>query len=251
MEFFCKKPQNWQELENRVQEILNKSGFNAEKDKTIKLVRGEAKIDVFAEKIDSDPPLKIICECKYWENNIPQTIIHSFRTVVSDCGANLGYVIAKTGFQEGAISASELTNIQLVTWEKFQDIFRKDYLRHFVYPELQKHVDPLISYTEPISPGTFLVSGRLKEKNIKEFLRLKDEYSDFAFFCLFHWQQLFEEYEGFKFLELPIRQFENKEEPINMPDKIKRTDNYEDFLNEAKDIALEGIKRFRNLIAKD
>jgi hypothetical protein len=250
MKFLSKLPQNWQELEDKVEDILNKSGFKAEKNKLIKLVRGEVKIDVFAEKNNSTPPIKILCECKYWETNIPQTIIHSFRTVVSDCGANLGYIIAKTGFQSGAVKASELTNIQLITWEQFQDIFREDYLRCFIYPELQKHVDALVSFTEPISPGNFLARGKLKEENIQEFIELQNQYSDFAFFCLFHWQQTFIEIEGFKILKLPIEQFENKDKPINMPDTIKKADNYEDFLNEAKAFATEGIRKFRNLIIK-
>jgi len=65
MKFFAKEPQNWRELQGRVKEILIRAGLRAEKEKKVKLVRGKAKIDVFAEKIDSIPIIKIICECKY------------------------------------------------------------------------------------------------------------------------------------------------------------------------------------------
>jgi hypothetical protein len=35
-----------------------------------------------------------LCECKYWRSAVPQAVIHGFRTVVGDIGANKGYAIA-------------------------------------------------------------------------------------------------------------------------------------------------------------
>jgi restriction system protein len=55
-------------------------------------------------------------------------VIHSFRTVVSDIGANIGYIIAPSGFQSGSVNASEFTNIKLVTWEEFQNEFEETWL---------------------------------------------------------------------------------------------------------------------------
>jgi len=170
--------------------------------------------------------------------------------VVSDCGANLGYIITKKGFQRGAINASSLTNIQLINWAEFQDIFMKDYLKYFVYPELKKHVDTLVTYTEPLSPGSFLASGKLEKRNVSEFLALKEEYMAFCFFCLSHWQSGLLGVMDFKALELPIKQLEDKIESIGVLNEIKDVDNYEDFLSKSKVIASEGLRRFRGLIKK-
>jgi hypothetical protein len=52
---------------------------------------------------------------------VPLEVIHSFRTVVADCGANRGFVISSVaGFQSGAHKAAQNTNVELVTFEGLQ-----------------------------------------------------------------------------------------------------------------------------------
>lgn len=95
-------PSTWKELQEFVSRILNDCGYQTEIEKTLKTVRGKSEVDVYAEKA-SGFQSKILCECKYWESNIPQSVIHPFRSVVSDYGASQGFVISKKGFQRGAI----------------------------------------------------------------------------------------------------------------------------------------------------
>jgi hypothetical protein len=64
-----------------------------------------------------------IPECKNWRVNIPKEVVHAFRTVVQEAGANRGYVISRVGFQHGAGEAAKSTNIELVTFAEFQSVY--------------------------------------------------------------------------------------------------------------------------------
>ncbi|MCB9333861.1 MAG: restriction endonuclease [Lewinellaceae bacterium] len=70
-------------------------------------------MDVYAEETIKGRKYSIICECKHWKSNIPQSVIHGFRTVTADLGCNIGYIITTSDFQLGATKAAELTNVEL------------------------------------------------------------------------------------------------------------------------------------------
>lgn len=96
---FKQEPQSWKELQDYVKKIFVDCGYRAESPKVIKTARSEKlEVDVFVE-IEGTPKQTIICECKNWDVNIPQAIVHSFRMQVNDSGANLGFLISKKGFQ--------------------------------------------------------------------------------------------------------------------------------------------------------
>src|SRR5215510_13924373 len=121
-------PNHWRDLQSQVARILNECGFTVEIEKTVKTVRGNVELDVYAKETVDGRRYSIICECKRWSSRVPQEVIHGFRTVVSDIGANIGYIVSMRGFQSGAFKASELTNIELVTWEEFQSVFEQSWL---------------------------------------------------------------------------------------------------------------------------
>ncbi len=54
---------------------------------------------------------------------MPKTVVHAFRTVVTDDGANIGFMISRSGFQKGAYEAAEKSNVHLVDWYEFQALF--------------------------------------------------------------------------------------------------------------------------------
>lgn len=121
-------PANWEDLQDKVCKLLCDMNLKAEVTKEIETVRGKVEVDVFAENIGVLPNEKIIVECKHWNSNIPQSVVHSFRTVVTDYGANAGYLISKIGFQSGAFDAAKNSNVHLMTFEEFQENFKLRYL---------------------------------------------------------------------------------------------------------------------------
>jgi len=134
MNIFDNNPETWQELQEMVGILFSEIGCNVEVGKTVELVRGAKEIDVYVEDATSTPHSKYLCECKFWSKAIPQEVVHAFRTVVSDFGANQGFVISKVGFQPGCLRAVENTNIQLMT---FDDLY-------------MPYADSLFPYWDPV-----------------------------------------------------------------------------------------------------
>jgi len=122
---FSREPDDWRDLQNQVATILNDCGIASEIEKEISLARGKCVVDVYAEDFISDQKEVILCECKYWNKKVPKEIIHAFRTTVLDSGANRGIIISRKGFQRGAYEAIVKTNVLLLKYNEFQEIYSK------------------------------------------------------------------------------------------------------------------------------
>lgn len=149
-------PESWQDLQQQVARVLRESGLIVEVEKVLAVARGSVEVDVYAEETVRGRRSVIVVECKHWASAIPQTVIHAFRTVVAESGANVGYLVSKAGFQSGALTAAELTNLRLLTWEEFQLEFESLWIENYMLPTVDERLATLIRYTEPIVPRSFI-----------------------------------------------------------------------------------------------
>jgi restriction system protein len=172
-----RQPSDWRDLQNRVANILAGSGFSVQTEKVIATARGTAEIDVYGQEVIDRRTYTVLCECKHWKTRVPQSVIHSFRTVVSDAGANVGYIISTAGFQSGALEAAELTNLRLVTWYEFQEEFEPTWIKQYMIPTLDQRLTKLYDYTEPLAPGWML--DQLTEDAQLAFMQLRHEQQPF------------------------------------------------------------------------
>lgn len=170
-------PDSWQALQIEVGRILEECGFEVEVEKQTAAARGTVEIDVYAEETVRGRKYAIACECKFWKSRIPQAVIHGFRTVVQDIGANIGYIISMEGFQSGAVSASDLTNLKLVTWQEFQDIFEESWFEGFFTMQIHKRLSGLMTYAEYLLPAWF---GKMSDEDQSAYFLLKQKYDSFA-----------------------------------------------------------------------
>ena len=168
-------PESWRDLQNEVGRVLAECGFSVEVERTLTTVRGKVEIDVSAEEQVKGRKYTILCECKNWKARVPQSVVHGFRTVVGDIGANAGYIISSAGFQEGAYEAILNTNVRLLTWTEFQDAFEETWYEQHFYPTITERLDALFSYTEPFLPRWF---DSLSDVRQKEFIALKERYQE-------------------------------------------------------------------------
>ncbi|HUW06891.1 MAG TPA: restriction endonuclease [Williamwhitmania sp.] len=145
---FNSEPKTWQELQTYVGKIFKECGFETEISKVVDLVRGHKEIDVFAKDIESEYQPIVLVECKFWNNPIPQEIIHSFRTVMNDFGANLGFIVSKIGFQAGSFQAVENTNIKLVDLIELEKVYYRRWLKTMPKKYLDI-ADKLFPYWDP------------------------------------------------------------------------------------------------------
>ena len=95
-------PASWTDLQNTIARILREIGFSTSSPKRLRLARGSVEVDVFGVDTTTEPNIVNICEAKHWKKNVPKTIVHAFRSVVSDYGANVGFIISKKGFQRSS-----------------------------------------------------------------------------------------------------------------------------------------------------
>ncbi|PZR04346.1 MAG: hypothetical protein DI539_25590 [Flavobacterium psychrophilum] len=173
-------PSTWEELQDFVSLILTDCGYETKVEETVATARGRVNVDVFA-RLQGPYVSTIFCECKYWSNPIPQTVIHSFRTVINDYGANQGIIISKIGFQSGAYEAIKNSNVQLLTWEEFQDNFRTTFIHnvirrnHKVGRMLMSSANIVIDYT--VSHPTVL-----SQEEFSGFQNRRERYRDYLLF---------------------------------------------------------------------
>lgn len=166
---YSTEPNDWMDLQNKVASILRVCGCEANVELTIETVRGKVDVDVHAIDLSISPQLTYLCECKYWSTAIPKSVVHGFRTVVSDYGAHIGFLISRNGFQSGAYEAAQNSNIQLVNWQEFQRMFI-DRWKEGRYTALKEIFEDLFEYYDYFSaPIGNAVSGnpeRINEYNM-------------------------------------------------------------------------------------
>lgn len=141
-------PGGWKDLENSVAAILAECGMTVQQGVRVDLPRGHVDIDVLAEDTVEDISIRTVCECKDWSTNVPQEKVHAFRTVMLEIGAHRGYIITRTGFQAGAIEAARSTNIELLTYDEFQEQYFAKWFRSRIWA-LEKDLVNFKAYYEP------------------------------------------------------------------------------------------------------
>ncbi len=174
------QPTNWVDLQNKVADVFRMIGHETHSPYSIILTRGSKEVDVYAHNKNSIPEITIIVECKNWESNVPKDVVHSFKTVVEGSGANIGFIISKNGFQSGSFEAAEKTNIKLLTWHEFNNLYVQEYFQNIMLYN-RKYFELLTDYTEPINSRVTKLVDKLSEKKRKLYYHLKDKYWGLGF----------------------------------------------------------------------
>ena len=198
-------PRDWSDLQIQVTRILSECGFAADTDKAIETVRGTVNVDVYAEDTTQTPHLTYLCECKLWKSAIPKAVVHSFRTVVVDYGANSGFIISSRKFQKGAYAAATNTNIRLLSWIQFQELFVDKWIQAYMLPRLFQESDALIEYTEPINSRIFRKADALSPAQQERFMQLRSQYQALAYLALHLSIQIHHPAMQVKIPQLPIK----------------------------------------------
>jgi Restriction endonuclease len=155
---FKHSPDTWQDLQDYVGQLFSEIGYHVEIEKTIELVRGKKEVDVYVKDTESAYQPTFLIECKHWKSAVPQEVVHSFQTVMEAFGANFGFIVAKSGFQEGAYVAAEKTNIRLVSLEDLEHEYY-DKWQHGMIKRYLPLADQLFPYWDP-SGGKMPADGQ-------------------------------------------------------------------------------------------
>ena len=106
---------NWREYQEAVAGAFRDLGCSVEVDKTVKGARGKHDIDVNVrfEKFGQD--CHWIVECKLWSSRVPKSEVLTLHNIVQDVGADRGLLFTESGFQSGAHTVAQYTNVLLLT----------------------------------------------------------------------------------------------------------------------------------------
>lgn len=168
-------PQNWQELQTGVQRIFRNVGLLAEVEVDLETPRGSVNVDVLATDVRSVDKIRYIVECKNWGSSIPQTVVHSFTTVMHETGANIGFIISKHGLQQGAKKYTQNTNIIGMTYLEFQQRYFEAWWNRYFCPRIGDAADEPLQYVEPVNSKRDREYAKLNLREQEKFDRLRQE----------------------------------------------------------------------------
>lgn len=123
----AKDIRDWKDLQDKVAELFREMGYDVMSPYLLKHVRGSKEVDVYVRDPRTSVPSVILIECKHWKSNLPQEVVHGFRSVMADSGANTGIIVVTKGFQSGAEEADDFTNVELRTWESLQRAYGNEW----------------------------------------------------------------------------------------------------------------------------
>lgn len=168
-------PENWQDLQTGVQRIFRNVGLLAEVEVDLETPRGSVNVDVLATDVRSVDKIRYIVECKNWGSSIPQTVVHSFTTVMHETGANIGFIISKHGLQQGAKQYTQNTNIIGMTYLEFQQRYFEAWWNRYFCPRIGDAADEPLQYVEPINSKRDREYAKLSLQEQEKFDQLRKE----------------------------------------------------------------------------
>lgn len=120
----------WRDLQEKTRQLFAEMDYAAEVSKEVELAgRGKKEIDVFVTDPHASYNKVYLIECKHWASRVPQEVVHSFKTVMEETGANTGFIVSKVGFQRGAYDAARFTNIKLLSFDELQHLYGNEWFR--------------------------------------------------------------------------------------------------------------------------
>ena len=105
--------ENWREYQESVAEVFRKVGCRAEVDKTVTGARGLHEIDVYVTFEKFGHECHWIIQCKLWSRPVDKSVVQTLHSIVQNVGADRGVIFCENGFQSGAHTAAQHTNILL------------------------------------------------------------------------------------------------------------------------------------------
>lgn len=173
-------PQDWRSLQNEVCRLFNEIGLTAEIEVPLKTPRGTVTVDVFAVDNRSVDKTQYIVECKNWSEAIPQSVVHSFTTVMHETGANIGFIVSKYGLQSGAIQYTANTNIKGITYGELQKRYFNIWWQKIFCTKAADAAKSVNQYVEPFNTWRERFVSELPPEQVSKFRELQARYAVFG-----------------------------------------------------------------------
>lgn len=100
---------------------------------------------------------------------------------MSETGSNIGYIVSKAGFQNGAIRYTDHTNIKLFSFIELQNHYYKSWMVNYFAPMLKYYVERCNLYIEPCNCARDRSVAGLNEIKKNVYRTLVNKYGNFIF----------------------------------------------------------------------
>lgn len=115
---------SWQDYQFKTRDFFRSLGLNANCDVTVEGVRTNHDVDVVVDIEAVGFNVRWLVECKHWKSAVNQLHVLGFRQILTDVGADRGFILCETGFQSGAVEASAFTNVLVTSLYELEKITR-------------------------------------------------------------------------------------------------------------------------------
>ncbi len=150
----------WREYQEAVAGVFRKLGCSAEVGKKVTGARGSHDLDVFVTFEKFGQECRWIIECKLWSTPVDKSEVHTLLSIVQNLGADRGLIFSESGFQSGARTASQNTNVEL--HDSLRDFSRTAHLHLSRIPLLSEESDEPDAPHIHVFPGSYQPSHLLK-----------------------------------------------------------------------------------------
>ncbi len=128
---------NWREYQDQAAVLFRSIGCTAEIEKIVNGVRGSHEIDVWITRKIYGLEHRWVVETKHWKNRVSKLHVAALKSIVDDVGADRGILLSSSGFQSGAISMAEHSNITLSSLDDMRESIREE-LERYTLSSLEK-----------------------------------------------------------------------------------------------------------------
>ena len=111
----------WQEYQALAAASFEEMGCSVAIDTRLQGVRSAHDIDVVVRFTRWGIDQLWIVECKHQRRKVPKSSVETLKSIVSDVGADKGFLLSESGFQPAAEAAANKTNLSLLTLKELQD----------------------------------------------------------------------------------------------------------------------------------
>jgi hypothetical protein len=105
----------WSDYQEDAAGFFRSLGMDAKTNQTLTGVRGTHNVDVLVTYGRAGIDQTWIVECKQWRRRVTKLHVEALVSIVSDVGADRGFILSETGFQSGAILMARMSNITLTS----------------------------------------------------------------------------------------------------------------------------------------
>ena len=88
--------------------------------------------------------------------------------------------MSSAGFQSGAVAAAAYSNVHLLDWREFQEMFVVRWFHNFFSPTIAEEADALHEYTEPMNSRIFRKVDALPEERRERLKVLSEKHAPLA-----------------------------------------------------------------------